>query len=110
MIEYILCLILFSVGLYAVFSKRNLLKIIIGLAIMGYSVNLLFLLVGYKMNGEVPIAEKTAQVYVDPLAQAFVLITVILGLSVTILLVSLAMRLYEKYATLDVDEIKKLKG
>ncbi|MCX5782134.1 MAG: sodium:proton antiporter [Elusimicrobia bacterium] len=110
MIEYFLCLILFSVGLYAVFVKRNLLKIIIGIAIMGYAVNLLFILIGYKINGEVPIIEQAGQNFVDPLAQAFVLITVIIGLSVTVLLVSLAMRLYEKYGTLDVDEMKKLKG
>jgi len=110
MIEYILCLLLFSVGLYSVFVKRNLLKIIIGIAIMGYAVNLFFILAGFSKFGSIPIVDKKLSNYVDPLAQALVLITVLAGLSLTILLVALAMRLYEKYGTLDIDEIKKLKG
>lgn len=104
-------MILFCVGLYALFIKRNLFKIIIGIAIMGYAVNLLFILIGYKKNAEMPIIEKaSSNSFVDPLAQAVVLITVIIGLSLTVLMVSLAMRLYEKYKTLDMDEIKNLKG
>ncbi len=110
MIEYILCLILFSVGIYAVLVKRNLLKIIIGIAIMGYAVNLFLVLAGYSKFGNIPIVDKRSANYVDPLAQALVLITILAGLSLTILLVALAMRLYEKYGTLDVDEIKKLRG
>ena len=110
MIEYFLCMVLFSVGLYAMLAKRNLLKIIIGVAVMGYAINLFFLLVGYKKGGEIPIIERTGQVCVDPLAQAFVLITVLIGLSLTVLMVALAMRLFEKYRTLDMDEIKNLKG
>lgn len=111
MTEYFLCFILFAVGLYAVFVKRNLLKIIIGLAIMGYAINLLFILIGYKTGGEIPIIDRTsAHSMVDPFAQAIVLITVIMGLALTILLVALAMRLYEKYKTLDIGEIKNLKG
>jgi multisubunit Na+/H+ antiporter MnhC subunit len=39
-----------------------------------------------------------------------VLIAVLAGLALTLVLVALAMRLYEKYGTLDMDEIKKLKG
>lgn len=103
-------MVLFSVGLYAMLAKRNLLKIIIGVAVMGYAINLFFLLAGYKKGGEIPIIEKAGQVFVDPLAQAFVLITVLIGLSLTVLMVALAMRLFEKYRTLDMDEIKTLKG
>ena len=44
MITYILCLILFSVGLYCILRKRNLIKIIIGIGIMEYSINLFFIL------------------------------------------------------------------
>ena len=49
---YILCLALFLVGLYCVVRKRNLIKIIIGIGIMGYAVNLLFVLAGYVKQGD----------------------------------------------------------
>ena len=47
---YMLCLILFSVGLYCVLRKRNLIKIIIGIGIMEYAVNLFFVLSGYVLT------------------------------------------------------------
>lgn len=110
--EYFLCLVLFGVGMYALLVKRNLLKIIIGIALMGYSVNLLFVLAGYRAGGEAPILHDGtgAQMAVDPLAQALVLVTIIIGLAVTILLAALAIRLHEKYGTFDISEIRRLKG
>lgn len=110
--EYFLCMILFSVGLYALITKTNILKIILGLGIMGYSINMFFIVSGYKINGEIPIIHKETAVneIVDPLAQSIVLITVIIGLCVTFFLTALGKRLYEKYNTFDMAEIKKLKG
>lgn len=110
--EYFLCLVLFGVGMYALLAKRSLLKIIIGVALMGYAVNLLFVLAGYRTDGEAPILHEGmgAAPVVDPLAQALVLVTIIIGLAVTILLAALAIRLHEKYGTFDISEIRQLKG
>ncbi|MDD4954400.1 MAG: NADH-quinone oxidoreductase subunit K, partial [Candidatus Omnitrophica bacterium] len=47
MSAYFLCLILFCVGLYSLVRKRNIIKIIIGLGIMEYAVNLFIILIGY---------------------------------------------------------------
>ncbi len=55
MSEYILCFILFCIGLYAVLRKRNIIKIIIGLGIIEYAVNLFFVLIGYRTHGRAPI-------------------------------------------------------
>ncbi|MDP2981321.1 MAG: NADH-quinone oxidoreductase subunit K, partial [Candidatus Omnitrophota bacterium] len=41
---YFLCLMLFCVGLYGVLRKRNIIKMIVGLGIMGYAMNLFFVL------------------------------------------------------------------
>ncbi|MHB9155058.1 MAG: sodium:proton antiporter [Endomicrobiales bacterium] len=110
--EYFLCMALFSVGFYALLAKRNILKMIIGIALMGYSVNLLFVLAGYRAGAEAPLLMKEAQgkLMVDPLAQALVLVTVIIGLAATILLAALAIRLHEKYGTFDITQIRRLKG
>ena len=51
---YMLCLVLFFVGVYCILVKRNLIKIIIGISIMEYAVNLFLVLVGYRMRGRAP--------------------------------------------------------
>ncbi|MCK4924505.1 MAG: NADH-quinone oxidoreductase subunit K, partial [Spirochaetes bacterium] len=52
---YLLCIALFLIGLYGVVSKRNLIKMIIGIAIMEYSINLFLILIGYVKGGTAPI-------------------------------------------------------
>ena len=47
MIAYIMCFILFLVGLYGVITRRNLVKIAVSLSIMEISIFLFFALVGY---------------------------------------------------------------
>jgi multisubunit Na+/H+ antiporter MnhC subunit len=94
--------------------KKNILKTIIGVAVMGFSVNLFFILSGFRHGAEAPILSNDIlgqqPMTVDPLAQAMVLATVILGLAVTFVLTALALKLFEKYQTFDITEIKKLKG
>jgi len=112
MIDYFLCLFLFSIGLYCVLRKRNIIKIIIGLGIIEYAVNLFFVLIGYRNQGRAPILAKDQTIanMVDPLPQALVLTAIVIGLAVTALLVAIAIRIYEKYGTFDITKIKMLKG
>lgn len=112
MIIYFLCLILFSIGLYCVLRKRNLIKIIIGLGIIEYSVNLFFALIGYRTEGRSPILAKEQAIsnIVDPIPQALVLTAIVIGLAVTALIVAIAIRLYEKYGTFDITQIRRLRG
>ncbi len=109
---YLSCLVLFSIGLYCVVRKRNLIKIIIGIGIMEYAVNLFFILVGYRKEGRSPIFanDQVIKNMVDPLTQAMVLTSIVIGLALTLLLVAVAIRIYEKYGTFDITEINKLKG
>jgi len=109
---YFLCLILFCVGLYCVLRKRNLIKIVIGLGIIEYAVNLFFILVGYRMHGRAPILAKEQEIVnmVDPLVQALVLTAIVIGLATTALIVAVAIRIYERYGTFDITKINKLKG
>lgn len=109
---YFLCFMLFCVGLYCVLRKRNIVKIIIGLGIIEYSLNLFIVLIGYRLHGRAPIFSRNQVIanMVDPLPQAMVSITIIIGLAVTFVLVSIAIRIYEKYGTFDITKIKRLKG
>jgi len=112
MIVYWLCFILFLVGLYGVITKRNLIKIAISLSIMEFSTFLFFALIGFKEGGVAPIVDPADPVktYVDPLPQALVLTAIVIGLATTAMLMSVIIRLYRKYGTFDIREIKNLKG
>ena len=109
---YLLCLTLFSLGVYCILRKRNIVKIIVGVIIAEYAVNLFFILVAYRMNGRAPILSEGAEIVnmVDPLPQALVLTSIVIGLATTALLVAIAMRIYEKYGTFDITKIKELRG
>lgn len=109
---YLLCLALFSVGIYCVLRKRNIIKIIIGIIIAEYAVNLFFILVGYRVGGRSPIFSPDFAVenMVDALPQALVLTSIVIGLATTALLVAIAMRIYEKYGTFDITKIRDLRG
>lgn len=112
MINYILAFILFSVGLYGVLVKKNIVKKILGIAIITYSINMFFILIGYKKDGMAPIFTKGENLanFVDPLPQAIVLTSIVIDLAVLALAVSIAIRIYEKFGTFDITEIKNLKG
>ncbi|MFC1560130.1 sodium:proton antiporter [Candidatus Margulisiibacteriota bacterium] len=108
---YLFCILLLLLGIYCIVIKKNLIKIVIGLAIIEYAINLLIVVVGYRSGGHAPIVEKGVNwIYVDPLPQALVLTSIVIGLATTVLLVSICIRLYERYGTLDIREIRKLRG
>ena len=111
MIIYLLCFVLFLVGIYGVVTKRDLVKIILSIAIMGYSANLFLILFAYKKSALYPILVKGVEnTMVDPLPQALVLTSIVIELGTTALLVSLAAKLFQKYRTFDITKIRRLFG
>jgi multicomponent Na+:H+ antiporter subunit C len=113
MIPFFVCMVLLLIGLYAVVTKRNIIRIIIGFSLVEYAVNLFFALVGFKRNGIPPIItalDQSRSNFVDPLPQALVLTAIVIGLATTALMLALAMRIYEKYRTFDITEIRRLRG
>lgn len=116
-LPYLLALVLMLIGLYVVVAKKNLIKIILGVAILDYSVNLFLILLGYRTGGGAPIrtAAQTDNVAfaagaVDPLPQALILTSIVIGVGCLALMVSLAVRLHERFGTFDITRIRELKG
>ena len=113
---YPLCLLLILVGLYGVVSSRSSVKIVISLLIMEHGVHLLLILIGYRSEGAPPIMDPGtlptafSETAVDPLPQALVLTSIVIGLGVLALMVALCVRLYERYGTFDVGEMTRLRG
>ncbi|MBS3762218.1 MAG: NADH-quinone oxidoreductase subunit K [Planctomycetes bacterium] len=114
---YILCLVLLLVGLFGALTQKNLIKIIVSVAIIEYAVNLFLVLVGFRIGGQAPIltsseipAARWASGTVDPFPQVMVLTAIVIGLGVLALMVALALRIYHRHGTYDVTEIRKLRG
>jgi multicomponent Na+:H+ antiporter subunit C len=113
---YSLSLLLILVGLYGVVVSRQTLKIVVSLLIMNHGVHLLLLLIGYRQGGSPPIVDAGSVISdfangaVDPLPQALVLTSIVIGLGVLALMVAVCVRLYERYGTFDVAEIRRLRG
>ncbi len=112
MLILIFSLLLFLVGLYAIITKRNMIKVAIGFSLMEYAVNFLFAIVGFRPGAIPPILHsvEVGKVYADPLPQALVLTSIVIGLGVTAFLLSLALRLYNRIGSFDLEEIQRLKG
>ncbi len=113
MILYLLTFLLFGVGLYGVWTKRHLIRVIMGLVIMETAMNLFLILIGYRKDGVAPIlidAESGTAAMVDPIPQALVLTAIVIGLATTALLLAFGVRIYAKYKTLDLDKIRNLRG
>ena len=120
---YALCFLLFMIGLYCVLVKKNMVKIVIGILVMEYAVNLFLIMLGFRTGGRAPIiAEADLTVIgtqvndlfikssVDPLPQALVLTAIVISLGSLALMISICMRTYEKYGTFDITQIRRLKG
>ena len=110
---------LILIGVYGVLTKKNLIKILLSLSITDSGVNLLFISIGYVMNGTAPIFSpailkgeidmlSTAPM-VDPVPQALVLTAIVIGLGVTAVGLALVIRLYRHHNTINIDEIRNLK-
>lgn len=101
-------MILFVIGFMNLLLQKNLIKKIIGLNIMDSAVYLFLAEKGYISGRTVPIivnGVQDAETYINPIPSGLVLTGIVVSVSVSALMLSLTIRLYKRYNTLDLDEI-----
>ena len=101
-------MILFGIGFANLLFQKNLIKKIIGLNIMDTAVYLFLAEKGYIAGRLAPIVVNGIQdvdTYINPIPSGLVLTGIVVSVSVTALMLSLTVRLYQRYGTLDLDEI-----
>ncbi len=101
-------LILFCIGFANLLLQPNLIKKIIGLNIMDSGMYLFLAEKGYIENHVAPIVVDGVQsvdAYINPVPAGLVLTGIVVSVSVTALMLSLTIRLYKRYHTLNLDEI-----
>lgn len=109
---YVGAFLLIVLGLYTVFKKRNIIKVVMGLVLIDNGVNIFLVAIGFIKAHTAPII--TSQVantafMVDPVPQALVLTAIVIGLSVLALALGLAVKIFSHYKTLNLNKIRKLK-
>jgi len=108
-----IAVVLFAIGFTNLLLQKNLIKKIIGLNIMDSSVYLFLAEKGYITGRIAPIVVdgvQSTEKYINPIPAGLVLTGIVVSVSVTALMLSLTIRLYRRYQTLDLDEISmKLK-
>lgn len=104
----VVAMILFGIGFANLLLQKNLIKKIIGLNIMDTAVYLFLAIKGYIEGRTAPIVVDGVQeveAYINPIPSGLVLTGIVVSVSVTALMLSLTVRLYRRYHTLDLDEI-----
>lgn len=107
-VDEIAAVILFGVGFTTLLLHKNMIKKIIGLNIMDTAVYLFLAAMGYVDGRDAPIVTDgilDAEAYINPIPSGLVLTGIVVSVSVTALMLSLTIRLYRKYHSLDLDEI-----
>ena len=100
--------ILFCIGFTNLLLQTNLIKKIIGLNIMDSAIYLFLAEKGYIAGRAAPIVldrVTSVEAYINPIPSGLVLTGIVVSVSVTALMLSLTIRLYLRYHTLDLDEI-----
>ena len=116
-LPFIAVVIIILIGLYAVLFKRNLIKMVIGISIIESGVNLFLITLGYREGGVAPIytsapadaIANTPTSMVLPVPQALTLTSIVIGVAVLALMLSLVMHIYRHYGSLDVRKMRRLK-
>jgi len=101
-------IILFAIGFTMLLFHRNLIKKLIGLNIMDSGTFLFLASMGYIYGRKAPIivdGVQDASAYINPIPAGLVLTGIVVSVSVTAITLSLTVRLYKRYHTLNLDEI-----
>jgi len=112
--NYWIYIALMMIGLYAMIAKNNLVKKIVGMNIFQTAIILFYVSIGVKKGANIPIIEHGhgaehhvvhAADYINPLPHVLMLTAIVVGVATLGVALALALRIYDRYNTLEEDEI-----
>ncbi len=111
-LPYAVSVWLFIVGMYGIITSRNMIHLIVCLAVVQSSTYVLILSCGYRTGGIAPVfADWPAGTpAVDPVVHALALTDIVVGATVTALLLVLTVQIHHRTGTIDPNRLKPLKG
>lgn len=118
--NYIVAALMFSLGLFAIVARRGLIKIVLGLSLMESSTYLLLVSLAYRRHATAPVlASRPPGVsendlirgnVSDPVLQNFCLTAIVIGVAVTAVFLTIAVRVAQHYRSVDADAARSLRG
>jgi len=117
--NYWIYITLMMIGLYAMIAKNNLVKKIVGMGIFQTAIILFYVSIGAKRGATIPILEHghgeqgheisshmvQAVNYINPLPHVLMLTAIVVAVATLGVALALAIRVYNRYNTLEEDEI-----
>jgi multicomponent Na+:H+ antiporter subunit C len=99
------------IGLYGVVTSTNVIHLVISLSVAQSSTYIILLAVGYRTGYAAPVFLDVPRSTpaVDPIVQALTLTDVVVGGTVTALLLAFAVQIEKRLETLDPDELDPLR-
>lgn len=99
--------VLLMIGLYAVITRGNLIKKLLGLSIFQSAVFLMYITMNKVDGGTAPIIQKgvSDQIFSNPLPQVLILTAIVVGVSTTSLGLAIVVRIKEAYGSIEEDQI-----
>jgi len=105
-IPFLAVIALVVIGLATVVLKRNLIKMVIGVTILESGVNLFLITLGYREGSIAPIyTASPGGIMAYPVPQALTLTSIVIGVAVLALMLSLVVFIYKHRGTLDVRKL-----
>jgi multicomponent Na+:H+ antiporter subunit C len=107
--------LLMLLGIWGLLTRRHLIKIVLGFSILDTGVHILMVGLGYRRGGTAPIVTDrvdqaaVASSAVDPVPSALVLTAIVIGLAVTALMLSYAVKMHRQKGSLMIDRNRELK-
>ncbi|GGD27245.1 Na+/H+ antiporter subunit C [Flavobacterium orientale] len=100
--------LLYGAGVYMIL-RRSLVKLIIGLILLGNGANILIFLVGRIVKGKPPIIPEDSSTildtYADPVPQALILTAIVISFGLQAFAIVLIKRAYKVVKTDDLDQM-----
>lgn len=119
-VNYLTAAVVFTLGLYTVLTRRNIVRIVMGLSLMEASGYLLLLSMAYRAGSTAPVllnpqSGQTAQSLAhgnvaDPMLQNICLTAIVIGVAITGVFLAIVVRLAQHHRSIDADEMRELRG
>jgi multicomponent Na+:H+ antiporter subunit C len=106
--SYWITILLIVAGMYILIARGNLLKKLLGLAVLQTSVYLLYIAPGKLIGGTAPIVAPGYTVYSNPLPHVLILTAIVVGVATLALGLAIVVRIREAYGSIEEDEILAL--
>ena len=107
-ILYAGALMLIAIGLFVIVSRQHAIRILLGLSLLESGVNLVLVTAGFRQHAAAPIITgsiKQGSAMVDPVPQALILTTIVIGVGVLALALAICLEVHRRYGTLNMRKL-----